>query len=282
MQLVHKNKPDSSVLVTGMTLKRIRSLFFVLSSDYRGRYFQQLWRINCQPILVDKLDLNNNPERLVMLNSAIRRLLGIFAALALLAGVQFYADTASAQTSECKGLSKSACTRNDNCSHVGSYTRSDGTKVKSFCRRKPGKGSSSAAKKVKKKKPTTKAKKAKSGADTPKTKTKSAKKPRAKKKKAATGTSKVDKKSTKKPKTRKKKATADTPESDAKTTRKPKAKAKKKKKPTAKTKSTSSSADNSTTKKAKSKKAPKKKTVKKKTAKPKKKKKKKTTTGTSN
>ena len=38
----------------------------------------------------------------------------------------------------CKGLSKSACERNDGCSHVAAFTRKDGARVKAFCRSKPG------------------------------------------------------------------------------------------------------------------------------------------------
>ena len=49
-----------------------------------------------------------------------------------------FAVTANAQ-SACKGLSSSQCGSNSSCSRVNGFTRSDGAKVKSFCRSK-GKG----------------------------------------------------------------------------------------------------------------------------------------------
>jgi len=73
--------------------------------------------------------------------------------LAAVAAIFMFA--ASVQTTpvqaaaECKGLSKSACERRDDCVYVNSYTRKDKIKVDAYCRAKGGKG----------KKKTTKAKK---------------------------------------------------------------------------------------------------------------------------
>jgi outer membrane biosynthesis protein TonB len=43
----------------------------------------------------------------------------------------------------CKGLSKSSCSSNTNCSWVKSYTTKTGAKVNAYCRTKSGKKSSS-------------------------------------------------------------------------------------------------------------------------------------------
>lgn len=51
--------------------------------------------------------------------------------------------------SACKGLSKSACQAKGGCSYVDAHTRSNGAKVKAFCRANPGNGSSTASKKKK-------------------------------------------------------------------------------------------------------------------------------------
>ena len=56
-----------------------------------------------------------------------------------------------ALASSCKGLKSSACSSKSSCSWVEGYTRKDGAKVKSFCRKKPGsKTTSKAAKKTSK------------------------------------------------------------------------------------------------------------------------------------
>jgi len=54
--------------------------------------------------------------------------------------VAFFLSTApSSAQSACKGLKNSTCVSKDSCSWVKAFTRSDGAKVKSFCRSKPGK-----------------------------------------------------------------------------------------------------------------------------------------------
>jgi hypothetical protein len=47
---------------------------------------------------------------------------------------------------ECKGMEKAACERQESCSWVDGYTRKDGVKVSSHCRKKGGKKSSSSSK----------------------------------------------------------------------------------------------------------------------------------------
>ena len=69
-------------------------------------------------------------------------LISAFMVLALQAG--------PAAAAECKGKTKSACSRDNTCVYVGSYTRSDGVKVDAYCRNKGG--NASAAKKSKTKK----------------------------------------------------------------------------------------------------------------------------------
>lgn len=51
---------------------------------------------------------------------------------------------------ECKGKSSSACNASNSCSWVKGYKRSDGAKVSSFCRAKPGKSTAAKKKPVKK------------------------------------------------------------------------------------------------------------------------------------
>ncbi len=51
--------------------------------------------------------------------------------------------TAPAHAKECKEMAQSACDSSDTCSWVKAHTRSDGAKVKAFCRAKPGNGSKS-------------------------------------------------------------------------------------------------------------------------------------------
>jgi len=53
--------------------------------------------------------------------------------------------------SSCKGLSKSACEARGGCSYVGAHTRSNGARVKAFCRAKAGGGSSTSKKSTSKK-----------------------------------------------------------------------------------------------------------------------------------
>lgn len=163
----------------------------------------------------------------------ISRFVKMFAlTLTLMMGAWAFTTSPAAAQSVCKGLSKSACERNDSCSHVGAFTRSDGVKVKAFCRAKPGKSAAkstkkktakkSTTKKTAAKKPSTKAKKtAAKSSDTKKakktTKKKSTKKtvkvetekPKAKKStKTAKKTTKPKKKTTKKKTTKKKKKVA--------------------------------------------------------------------------
>jgi len=76
------------------------------------------------------------------------------AAFALAATFMFSPVSPAQAQSICKGLSKSACSANDACSHVAAFTRSDGANVKAFCRAKPGGG----AKKTTKKKTSSKKK----------------------------------------------------------------------------------------------------------------------------
>ncbi len=132
------------------------------------------------------------------LKSIIGAIAVAFAALFALTGV-------SHAQSACKGLSKSACERNDSCSHVKGFTRSDGVKVSAFCRAKPGNGSTAKKASTKKKKTSTTkkktAKKSDSSSAKPKKVKADAKAKPAKKKKTA-------KKTTTKKKTTAKKTTA--------------------------------------------------------------------------
>jgi hypothetical protein len=54
-------------------------------------------------------------------------------------------DLKAAETSNCKGVDQSACQANDTCSWVRAYKTKSGKQVSAFCRKKPGKKSSSAA-----------------------------------------------------------------------------------------------------------------------------------------
>ncbi|MGI9463958.1 MAG: hypothetical protein ACR2OM_08460 [Aestuariivirgaceae bacterium] len=115
-------------------------------------------------------------------------LLAVFASLMLV-----IAGTGTASAAECKGLSKSSCQSNQQCSFVKAHSRSDGTKVKAFCRSKPGQGVSKASER----KSTNKAKAAEKKAT--KTKKKTAKKVADDDSKSAKKTTKkAKKKSTKK------------------------------------------------------------------------------------
>ncbi|MCG8066693.1 MAG: chromosome partitioning protein ParB [Candidatus Thiodiazotropha taylori] len=66
---------------------------------------------------------------------------GVFLS-AVVACLVLFHPTASAAKA-CKGMSKSACSGNDNCSWVKSYTTKTGAKVNAYCRTKSGKKSSS-------------------------------------------------------------------------------------------------------------------------------------------
>jgi len=61
-------------------------------------------------------------------------------------------NTAAFGASSCKGLTKTKCSGKSSCSWVDSYKTKNGTRVKGYCRAKPGKGagtnSGSKAKKV--------------------------------------------------------------------------------------------------------------------------------------
>ncbi|MCG8090540.1 MAG: chromosome partitioning protein ParB [Candidatus Thiodiazotropha taylori] len=66
---------------------------------------------------------------------------GVFLS-AVVACLVLFHPTASAAKA-CKGMSKSACSGNANCSWVKSYTTKTGAKVNAYCRTKSGKKSSS-------------------------------------------------------------------------------------------------------------------------------------------
>ncbi|MCG7901536.1 hypothetical protein A3194_13080 [Candidatus Thiodiazotropha endoloripes] len=66
---------------------------------------------------------------------------GVFLS-AVIACLILFHPTASAAKA-CKGMSKSACSSNANCSWVKSYTTKTGAKVNAYCRTKSGKKSSS-------------------------------------------------------------------------------------------------------------------------------------------
>jgi len=145
-----------------------------------------------------------------------RFLNGKMAALAFFIAVLFVTP-ANAQTAACKGLGKSQCSAKDSCSYVKSFTRSDGTKVKAFCRKKPGKGASSSS--TKKKAVKKKANKTESTSSSSTTR---------KKKKAANEAVKADDKKAKDTKKKKKaKKKADKKKADAEKAKKKKAKEKK-------------------------------------------------------
>lgn len=55
------------------------------------------------------------------------------------------AAQSTAFAAECKGMEKAACERQESCSWVDGYTRKDGVKVSSHCRKKGGKKSSSSS-----------------------------------------------------------------------------------------------------------------------------------------
>lgn len=130
----------------------------------------------------------------------------------LLSLILFSTAPAQAQ-SACKGLSKSACTSNSKCSHVGAFTRSDGARVKAFCRAKPGSGSKKTAKKTttRKKKTTATNTSASTRSTTTRSSTKTTKKKTTKKTVAAKKpVKKTKKKTAKTPVKKKKKSTAGT------------------------------------------------------------------------
>lgn len=65
---------------------------------------------------------------------------------------------AHAATKQCKELSKTACSSSNSCSWVKGYTRKDGVKVSSFCRKKAKSTKKKAKDTVSKKKKSTKKK----------------------------------------------------------------------------------------------------------------------------
>ena len=137
----------------------------------------------------------------------IRSIVSGLGVLMLALSLFVFSPATKAKAAECKGLSKTQCTKHDECSYVSSFTRKDGVKVSAFCRNKPGSGKSKAKKPTKKKvakklkddpkakkpkKPARKSKAKKADDDTQATdntrKAKKPKKPRkAAKKKAGTG-----------------------------------------------------------------------------------------------
>jgi hypothetical protein len=54
-------------------------------------------------------------------------------------------DLKAAETNNCKGVEQTACQADDTCSWVRAYKTKNGKQVSAFCRKKPGKKSSSAA-----------------------------------------------------------------------------------------------------------------------------------------
>jgi len=93
---------------------------------------------------------NSNTEPSMRLINTFQAFIIAFAVMILpftIVPMQAFAQSA------CKGLSKSACQAKGGCSYVAAHTRSNGAKVKAFCRATSGNGSSTATKK-KKKKPT--------------------------------------------------------------------------------------------------------------------------------
>lgn len=49
-------------------------------------------------------------------------------------------SVSSISANDCKGLSESQCSSNDDCTWVKGYKTKDGVKVDDYCRSKPGKG----------------------------------------------------------------------------------------------------------------------------------------------
>ena len=91
---------------------------------------------------------NSKTESLMRLINTLQAFIMALAVMILpftIAPMQAFAQSA------CKGLSKSACQAKGGCSYVGAHTRSNGAKVKAFCRATSGNGSSTATKKKKKK-----------------------------------------------------------------------------------------------------------------------------------
>jgi len=73
-----------------------------------------------------------------------RRSTRFLAALAVTTAVVL-ASQSTAFAAECKGMEKAACEGQASCSWVDGYTRKDGVKVSSHCRKKGGKKSSSSS-----------------------------------------------------------------------------------------------------------------------------------------
>jgi hypothetical protein len=59
----------------------------------------------------------------------------------LAAGLLALGAPAAQAASECKGMERKACERNDRCTWVDGFTRKDGVKVSSHCRKKPSQSS---------------------------------------------------------------------------------------------------------------------------------------------
>ena len=153
---------------------------------------------------------NSNTEPSMRLINTFQALIIAFAVMILpftIVPMQAFAQSA------CKGLSKSACQAKGGCSYVAAHTRSNGAKVKAFCRATSGNGSSTATKKKKTTKKTTASSNssssssqsgASSSSSTSKKKSTKKKKPTAKKKTASKKKSASKKKKT----TKKKKPTS--------------------------------------------------------------------------
>ncbi len=78
---------------------------------------------------------------------------GTTALATLIAGLVLALGAGSVQAaSDCKGVKKTTCEDKSDCSWVDGYTRKDGAKVSSHCRKKPSKSSKKKSSKDSKKK----------------------------------------------------------------------------------------------------------------------------------
>lgn len=88
-------------------------------------------------------------ENSLMRNKTTPLILSVFFAIFMLGSPALHA-------AQCKGMSKSACSAKGSCSWVESYKTKKGTKVKAFCRSKPGKKKASTSSTKKKSSATSK------------------------------------------------------------------------------------------------------------------------------
>ncbi|HMV81006.1 MAG TPA: hypothetical protein PL048_07795 [Leptospiraceae bacterium] len=70
-----------------------------------------------------------------MIKSSVWAILAFF--------VSSFLSVSSVSAKDCKGLSESQCSSNDDCTWVKGYQTKDGVKVDDYCRAKPGKGDKS-------------------------------------------------------------------------------------------------------------------------------------------